>query len=289
MMSLPSQRQLIKEKNWDFLFILDACRYDYFERVYRDYLDGNLYKVVSSGTGTPMWLQKTFNEVNLDDVVYVSGTPFVNSLGISPQDEFDFTPTSHFFRIIDAWKTSKSTRIWSGHARPFPRFISKKTILVKVRYPNKRIISHFMQPHYPFLCLKPRKRDMFQFFLRKLIEEYTLDIMKSKFKNMIQKFKSFIQIDKRALNRDSPNPIERIARKYGEETLRTLYEKNLRIALKEARALIERLSGKIIITSDHGELLGEDGLYWHSGVVRYRNLEHPILREVPWFEINFEN
>jgi hypothetical protein len=36
------------------------------------------------------------------------------------------------------------------------------------------------------------------------------------------------------------------------------------------------------VTSDHGELLGENGNYGHFG-------EHPILHSVPWFEIRRKN
>ncbi len=38
---------------------------------------------------------------------------------------------------------------------------------------------------------------------------------------------------------------------------------------------------KVIITADHGELLGEDGLYFHPPFS-----EHRIIREVPYYEIS---
>ncbi len=34
------KEQDIIEEDWDNLIILDACRYDFFERVYKDYLAG---------------------------------------------------------------------------------------------------------------------------------------------------------------------------------------------------------------------------------------------------------
>jgi len=37
------------------------------------------------------------------------------------------------------------------------------------------------------------------------------------------------------------------------------------------------------VTSDHGELLGEDGLYAHS------RINHPELREVPWLVVTKDN
>lgn len=49
--------------------------------------------------------------------------------------------------------------------------------------------------------------------------------------------------------------------------------------------LIPHLDGKVIISADHGELLGE-----RVDDVVYRgkhppNVDHPALFEVPWFEV----
>jgi len=40
----------------------------------------------------------------------------------------------------------------------------------------------------------------------------------------------------------------------------------------------------IIITADHGELLGEDGLWFHPSRLHPR-IHHPKLHEIPWLEI----
>lgn len=56
---MQKQKNLINERDWDCLVILDACRYDYFEKVYEDYLSGDLRKVLSSGSCTEEWLNKT--------------------------------------------------------------------------------------------------------------------------------------------------------------------------------------------------------------------------------------
>ena len=37
--------EIVKEK-WDYLIILDACRYDYFQDVYKKYLQGELFKKI---------------------------------------------------------------------------------------------------------------------------------------------------------------------------------------------------------------------------------------------------
>jgi len=44
--------------------------------------------------------------------------------------------------------------------------------------------------------------------------------------------------------------------------------------------LVSQLSRPVVITADHGEMLGEDGRYIHGG------LPHPLLCEVPWFTVD---
>ncbi len=58
------------------------------------------------------------------------------------------------------------------------------------------------------------------------------------------------------------------------------YEDNLRLVLEAALKLAERRDGRTIITSDHGELFGEYGLYAHPHGVYV-----PELVTVPWVEV----
>lgn len=55
------------------------------------------------------------------------------------------------------------------------------------------------------------------------------------------------------------------------------YEENLEIVLQHAEELAENLDGKTVITADHGELLGEKGLFSHPN-----KFEAKKLRKVPW-------
>jgi len=68
--------------------------------------------------------------------------------------------------------------------------------------------------------------------------------------------------------------------KYGEdnkEEIEKAYEENMEFVLESALELAESLDGKTVITADHGELLGENGLYKHL-----YGLECEALRRVPW-------
>ena len=63
----------------------------------------------------------------------------------------------------------------------------------------------------------------------------------------------------------------------GRELLWRAYIRNLVIAMKE----VLKLDGEWVITADHGELIGEHGVYGHPCGTKY-----PELIEVPWAEIN---
>jgi hypothetical protein len=57
------------------------------------------------------------------------------------------------------------------------------------------------------------------------------------------------------------------------------YEDNFRFVLRHALKLASMLDGRVVITSDHGDLFGEYGLYAHPDV------RVPELAWVPWLEL----
>ena len=65
------------------------------------------------------------------------------------------------------------------------------------------------------------------------------------------------------------------------------YEKNLRIVLECVQELLDYLQGKIVVTADHGELLGENGQFFHPGFEnrQFEESRHKKLIEIPWLEI----
>jgi len=78
------------------------------------------------------------------------------------------------------------------------------------------------------------------------------------------------------------SPMDAVRRKYGVDGLREAYKENLCIVLGYAAQLCWEImtisNGKIVITADHGELLGEHGKYSHGS-------GDQLLTEVPWFEV----
>jgi len=79
------------------------------------------------------------------------------------------------------------------------------------------------------------------------------------------------------------------------EKAQTAYRENLEIVLREVEEnLLPRIppGRRVVITSDHGELLGEEGFYGHPGRpedeedIRGRPKLWKILTEVFWFEVS---
>jgi membrane-anchored protein YejM (alkaline phosphatase superfamily) len=75
-------------------------------------------------------------------------------------------------------------------------------------------------------------------------------------------------------------------RKVAREEIRQAYGESLDIVLKEVESLAKSLSGKTVVTADHGEMLGEQvspvttRVWGHSEEFSTR-----LLRKVPWLTI----
>lgn len=116
-------------------------------------------------------------------------------------------------------------------------------------YPNKRLLVHFMQPHAPY---------------RRNSGELIFDGGSQPHLMMAE-------------SELSPHEV------------RQTYIETLEYVLGYVEELIDEVTGKVVITADHGELLGEPlhnipggGGYWGH---RYGYSNH-LLRKVPWLEID---
>lgn len=72
--------------------------------------------------------------------------------------------------------------------------------------------------------------------------------------------------------------------KNGEITLKDLhngYVSNLKIAFEAAVDIMPYLGKRVIITADHGECLGDCGMFFHG-----RRFKHEHIVNVPWFEVS---
>ncbi len=228
-----------------FLFIvLDDARYDVFKSIYSRYLNGDLKPCLVPPPNTYGWLPKVFSLPEFNNV-----RVFYASLGIK----------THDIRIGDFIPKNRSVEVYAIKPK---RFEHLGTVLPnEVNEVIKRVglsgrdIVWYVQPHFPWVC----------------DEELSLLLMHEV---LVHDFLP-------------PDTIKRALKKYGISRDRVLkaYYCNMEIALRGARDLLDyvREQGlmydKIVITSDHGEMLGEYGLYLHQEY----NL--PQLTIVPWLEV----
>jgi len=123
----------VMSRDWDNLFILDACRADYFEAQHD--FDESVERVVAPGKMSWEFMQETFVGEQFHDTIYITSNPFATRLS-----EDTFFKTEY---LIDEWDDDIGTI--------HPEDIVAAGAAAHEQYPDKRLILHFMQPHRPYL------------------------------------------------------------------------------------------------------------------------------------------
>lgn len=231
------------EEDWDLLVIMDACRYDTFDDV--NWIDGRLEQRYSAGGNSYEFLKRNFKNKRIHDTVYISTNP--NSADL-PKNTF----YSH--DLLD-------TR--SNGLPLSPDKVTEAAIQAIDKYPDKRIIVHYMEPHYPYT----------DDYGQMLVSEYA----PSDYADDLPLDWPLSAMKPGSINAPPP------------EKIKKAYRENLEYGLRSVENLITEFNGKIVISSDHGELFGEyiyplpSKLWGHS-----EKIHHPKLRKVPWLVIESE-
>jgi len=237
--SSAKSRCNVLEEDWDNLIILDACRYDMFGQ--RVDLEGHLQARVSLGSTSQEFLEGNFADETAHDTVYISANPYTTEL---PEDTFH--DIQNLF--ISDWNSELET--------VHPEEVRKATIEAHSEYPQKRLIAHFMQPHYPFLGELGHDIDH---------RGFTEESVKG--------------------DADAKNVWELV--ECGELSRSKVWEaycENLEYVIEYVHYLLEDLTGKTVITADHGNLVGD-----RTFPIPVRGYDHPDgihvkqLVKVPWF------
>jgi hypothetical protein len=276
----------LMDEPWDFLIILDACRFDYFKKSYKNYFEGNLEKRRSLGTCTPEWCNKTFTD-QYPNVIYISGNPYINSKVKIKR----FEGKKHFNKIIDVWGTNWEPDLGTV----LPDSINNSVVENLNKYGDKKFIIHYLQPHAPYLSPKFKstgftvpdvdgsRRVLNSIQGRK--SNRALEAMVKAIGIILLKLRIINNIwDLRLKFRLPPaTPMDEFRQKWGVKGLREAYNENVNIILEHVAELCSVIQKKyrsrtIVITSDHGEMLGEDGKFSHR-----TGSKNPILFEVPYF------
>jgi len=245
----------IPDEDWDNLIILDACRYDTFEKY--SSLPGTLKCRISKGTNTGEFLGSNFGGGEFHDIVYVTGNPHVSRL-------FE----GCFHDIVPVWKTDWNDEL----ATVTPKSMVEATKEALESYPNKRIITHFVQPHAPYIG---------EFAQETFGVETGITINKMMATGEIKQVEATRGKYPTAWSRFFEGEIAK------EDIIRA-YRENLKLTLDPVEQLLDQLPGKTIVTSDHGEMFGE--IAWPLPIRKHGHgtkVHTPKLVKVPW--LTFDN
>jgi hypothetical protein len=154
----------------------------------------------------------------------------------------EYLDATRFARLDEVWRYAWDDDLGTVPARP----LTDRAIAAGREGSHDRLIVHYMQPHFP--CVPhPESGDGI------------------------------------ALDRFGEEPIsiwEEL--RFGQrdvEDVWELYRENLRYVLDEVALLFENVDAETaVVTADHGNAVGEYGLYGHVAGVSL-----PCLREVPWY------
>ncbi|WP_152422008.1 hypothetical protein [Natrialba chahannaoensis] len=244
------------EEDWDNIIILDACRYDMFEDL--NSIDGQLESRWTYSSNTPEYIENNFVDETYNNTIYVTSNP------IYRVDEWvSGNIKGSFDKIIDVWIEGWDDKLGTVH----PRTMYDTAVDVNELYPNKKLVIHFMQPHYPFIGNTGK-------------EEIGKQDLRGRVKALEQG------------DIDNPRNVWELLDQ-GEvavETIWKAYRENLQIVLEYTERLVEDLCGKTIITADHGNLVRE-----RAHPFPFKLSGHPKgiytekLVKVPWHTVKYES
>ncbi|WP_164471881.1 alkaline phosphatase family protein [Halosimplex salinum] len=183
---------------------------------------------------------------------------FHNTIYVSSNPHTRSVPEDTFHHIENLFLTH-----WDeSHGTVHPSDMLKQSLSAHEQFPDKRMIVHFMQPHEPFIG--EHSDELPQTGLEKKETEHWGDL--SVWTNLRYNIED--------------TTIEQVTK---------AYRANLELVFPYVRDLVEELDGKTVITSDHGNLLGE-----RLSPIPVRGYGHPWyirsepLVKVPWLTMDSE-
>lgn len=226
--------------------ILDACRYDVFEETISDYMDGRLKRALSPGSATISWLRRTWYAPFYEDIIYIAANPFIGSAIL----RYRFDPRERFSRVVEVWRDRWSDKYitvppWAvnGYVKRVLFSLRARNVLGLRGKPKRhRLVIHYMQPHFPYMASEA--------IIRALKGAYR------KCPELPGSWLPIIAMFSPPQARKGLSPLTRYVRR--------CYTDTLRLVLRYVAELTTELNVRnILITADHGELLGEYGLFLH--------------------------
>jgi hypothetical protein len=182
------------------------------------------------------------------------GGQYHDTVYVSANPYTDRLSAGTFHRVVqlyeDGWDPETETVL--------PETVVEATKKAYVETPNKRFVVHFMQPHFPFIGDRGRRLS----HTGLAHEDIEIDGDRYPVWRNLQYGFSDISLD----------------------AVIDAYEENLDILFPHVERIIDSLGGKTVVTSDHGNLLGERlSPIPIRGYGHPEGIRHPKLTTVPWF------
>lgn len=258
----PLSRELatpIWQAEWDICLVLDACRVDLWKEVVNESgppcVSGKTGVAWSLGSASPEWIGQTFadrHHQHWKDAGYVTANPFSgkhpDEMGVLGNDVYPLRERGLAYLDevwVDQWPMSETMQTVD------PSVLTARAMWAWEHREMNQLVVHYMQPHIPFKsnpewCDGWDGTDAFG------------DPQKADEDSKDDWFKV----------RDGEIP---------EDEFWNAYAANLEWALTEVQRWADRVDARILVTSDHGNAMGEFGQWSHPP-----RSANPVLRRVPW-------
>ncbi len=249
----------VMDEDWDNLLLLDGCRYDEFAA--RSSLPGRLETRTSKGSSTAEFLREAISSERCTDTVYVTANP-MHATG-DYWAELDVS--SSFYDVVNVWKRAWDESVGSV----WPEDVVDAALSAEQAYPDKRLLVHFVQPHYPFLGETGRK------IPHRGGEESRRAALGERAPDGRDAGETG-DLDKQIWAQLRDGDVER-------DTVVRAYRENLDLVLPHVERLLSGLRGRTVVSADHGNHFGE-----RPGPFPFRVYGHPPglatpeLVTVPW-------
>jgi len=238
-----SKGESVYSKHWDVLVVIDACRYDLaLELSEKNSFNwwNNIESTWSLGSSSEEWMEKNFTPDYAEEMS--------NTAHITANVYSNFELNNSDWRILlESWKDHWDDTIGTTPAD----MVIKQSIQVwEDKNPDKMIV-HLMQPHAPFISHGWSHTPISNSDITSTWGQY--------------------DTEKTVWNQYRDGEISH-------DQLWTAYKDNLEYALTHIDTLLNSIDAETVaITADHGNALGEYGVYGHP-----TGIGHPNLRKVPY-------
>lgn len=195
---------------------------------------------ISKASTTSEYVEKNFSKGTYEDYIYISANPH-----FSDQKFKELTgrnPEDVFHTIFKTFNTKWDEK----NGTVLPADTISDALTAQKLFPDKKLIIHFLPSHYPFI--------------RKPISEGISPNLDKDYRNC----SPWKLAEKKQLDHES---------------VEEGYRDNMNYVYEHLKDLEKELEGKTILTSDHGNLIGEAGFYGHPA-----NRNEKGLRKVPFVE-----